>query len=119
MPKEKSSRPLLQVLEKNEDVVAFVVKNLDDGKAFDLQTIDLKGRASFADVMIVASGTSARHVMALAKNLEDKLRSVGFKPHVEGTVGNWVVLDLGFLIVHIFNPESRAYYALEEFWKKN
>lgn len=79
----------------------------------------MRKKASFTDFLIVASGISSRHVIALARNLEDKLRSLGYRPHIEGEngSGNWVVLDMGYIIVHIFNPESRAYYALEEFWK--
>ncbi|MDR2902471.1 MAG: ribosome silencing factor [Lactobacillales bacterium] len=100
-------------------LVDFVVKKLDAGKANDIQIIDLKGRSSLADYLVIASGTSTRHVIALGRNLEQELKKKSYRPHLEGdkSSGNWVVLDLSDIIVHIFNPESRAYYSLEEIWK--
>lgn len=83
-------------------------------------TIDLAGRASFADYLVIASGTSSRHVMALVENLATDLRAMGYKARIEGKGGdgNWVVLDLNDIIVHVFNPESRNYYSLEDMWNK-
>lgn len=92
---------------------------MDDGKALDLVAIDLRGRASFADYLVIATGTSARHVTALAENLSANLRQMGIRSAIEGKNGdgNWVVLDLTDVIVHLFNADSRKYYDLEGMWK--
>lgn len=81
--------------------------------------IDLAGRVSFADYLVIASGTSSRHVMALVTNLAVELKNKGYRPRIEGRQGegNWVVLDMGDIIVHVFNPETRTYYSLENMWK--
>lgn len=95
------------------------MEQLDNGKAVDLLKIDLAGRVSFADYLVIASGTSSRHVMGLVNNLAVSLRQKGYHPVIEGKSGsgNWVVLDLKDVIVHVFNPETRAYYALDKLWK--
>lgn len=91
---------------------------LQDGKAQDILTLDLKGKTSLTDTLIIASGTSTRHVMALANTLTEKLKEAGYHVAVDGkqSAGKWVVLDLGDAIVHIFHPEARAFYEIEELW---
>lgn len=78
----------------------------------------MKGRAGFADYLIIATGTSTRHVMALADNLAKDLKRSEYLVQVEGknSDGNWVVVDTGDVIVHLFTEETRDYYALENMW---
>jgi ribosome-associated protein len=93
--------------------------SLDDGKAEDLVTIDLKGRSSLCDALVIATGRSTRHVAALAENLVTQLKQWGFSgAHVEGLPqGDWVLIDAGDVIVHLFRAEVRQYYDLESMWK--
>jgi ribosome-associated protein len=92
--------------------------SLDDGKAEDIVTIDLKGRSSLCDALVIATGRSARHVAALAENLATQLKQWGFHgARVEGQQqGDWVLIDAGDVIVHLFRAEVRAYYDLESMW---
>ncbi|HEX6441967.1 MAG TPA: nicotinate-nucleotide adenylyltransferase [Stellaceae bacterium] len=91
-----------------------VIDSLEDGKAADVVTIDLAGKTTFADYMVVASGRSARQVVSLTEHLEKDLPG---RVAVEGkSQGDWVLIDAGDVIVHIFRPEIRAYYNLEKMW---
>lgn len=96
----------------------IIVQTLDDNKAEDITIIDMAGKSTFADAMIVASGRSARHVAALAGHVNDALRLAGFPgPVAEGKeVGDWVLLDTGDIIVHLFRPEVRLLYNIEKMW---
>jgi ribosome-associated protein len=86
-------------------------------KAEDITIIDLAGKSSFADTMVIASGRSARHVTAMAENLKEKLKAQGLRVTAEGQQqGDWVLLDAGDIIVHLFRPEVRAFYNLEKMW---
>lgn len=91
---------------------------LDDGKAEGIAVIDLTGKSSMADYMIVASGRSSRQVGALAEQLVEKLKSAGHRtPGVEGRgQGDWVLVDAGDIVVHLFRPEIRSLYNLEKMW---
>jgi ribosome-associated protein len=91
---------------------------LDDDKAADPVVIDLAGRTSIADYMVVASGTSSRHVQAMAEHLVEKLEAKGLKGiRIEGAdQGDWVLIDGGDIIVHLFKPEARTLYGLEKMW---
>jgi ribosome-associated protein len=101
-----------------EKIRILVEKSLDSDKADDVAVIPLDDNGALADYMIVASGTSSRHVAALAEKLRDRLVIRGVKDiRVEGlTQGDWVVLDAGDVIVHIFRPEVRAFYNIEKMW---
>lgn len=79
----------------------------------------MTGRVGFADYLIIATGTSTRHVMALADNLAKELKMNGYSAYIEGknSDGNWVVVDTGDVIVHLFTEEVREYYALEHMWQ--
>lgn len=81
-------------------------------------TIDLAGRSSLADAIVVATGRSVRHVASLAENLARRLKEAGYaKAHIEGLPqGDWVLVDAGDVIVHLFRDEVRAYYDLESMW---
>ena len=99
-------------------LLALVRHSLDDDKAEDVVVIDLKGKSSFADYMVIASGRSNRQVVAIAEHLADRLKQAGhgYVP-VEGKqTGDWVLVDAGDVVVHIFRPEPRAFYALEKMW---
>jgi len=96
-----------------------IVECLEDSKAEEIVTIDIVGRSSLADAMIIASGRSHRHVGAIADHLEKKLREIGVKqlridglPHCD-----WVLVDAGDAMVHLFRPEVRGFYNLEKMWE--
>lgn len=97
-----------------------VVHALEDLKAVDVRVLDVRGRCSFTDLMIFASGTSDRHVKSLASNVDEKVREGGVRPlGVEGAdqaQANWVLLDLGDIVVHVMLPETREFYQLEKLW---
>ena len=95
---------------QTENLPAFIAKILDDGKASNILSINLSGKTSLTDYLIIASGTSSRHVLALANTLYEKLKEAGYHPKMDGKqgAGEWVVLDLGDAIVHIFQPETRS-----------
>jgi ribosome-associated protein len=98
-------------------LVEVVLATLDDGKAEDVSTIDLRGRSAFADHMVIATGRSQRQLAALADHLEQKLKELGLFSAVEGLPqGDWVLIDAGDIIVHLFRPEVRSFYNLERMW---
>ena len=92
--------------------------SLDEDKAQKVVVIDLIGKTAIADYMIVASGTSRRHVSTMAEHLREKLKSLGIKSvSIEGmSQGDWVLIDGGDVIVHLFRPEIREFYDLEKLW---
>ena len=96
----------------------LILARLDDDKAQDIVLIDLKDKSSVADCMIVASGRSHRHVGALADHILRMLKEIGAgKARVEGMPDcNWVLIDAGDVIVHLFRPEVRVFYNLEKIW---
>ncbi len=98
-------------------MVNTILTSLDDDKAQDVLSIDLVGKTSIADRMIVASGTSGRMVAAMAQHLVTKLKDMGLKPKSEGEKhGDWVLIDTGEVIIHLFRPEVRAFYNIERIW---
>lgn len=100
-----------------EDVVATIEASLADHKAESLVRIDLAGKSDYADAMVIASGQSARHVGALADHLVEALKAEGLTPGVEGMPQcDWVLIDAGDVVVHLFRPEVRAFYNLEKMW---
>lgn len=100
------------------NLLARIFASLDADKAEDIVTIDLKGRSSLADALVIASGRSSRHVAAIAEHLARKLKEAGYGSRpVDGLAhGDWVLVDAGDVIVHIFRPEVRLYYDLEGMW---
>ncbi|MAI10693.1 MAG: ribosome silencing factor [Rhodospirillaceae bacterium] len=102
----------------SESLKETVTVSLDDDKAQKVVVIDLKGKTAIADYMIVASGTSQRQVSTMAEHLREKLKSLGIKSvSVEGmSQGDWVLIDGGDVIVHLFRPEIREFYDLERLW---
>ena len=91
---------------------------MDNGKAEDIVSIDLSNKTSIADYMVIASGRSSRQVGALAENLKERLHKEGFEVRIEGRqAGDWVLVDAGDIIVHLFRPEVREFYDLEKLWE--
>ena len=101
-----------------EETLKIVLDRLDDMKAEDTVTIDLRGKSSIADTMIVTTGRANRHVGAIAENVVKALGEAGMKGvHVEGLPNcDWVLIDTGDVIVHVFRPEVRSFYSLEKMW---
>ena len=99
-------------------VLDLVLQSLDDDKAEDIVTIDLRGRTAIADTMVVASGRSSRQVSAMSQKLLDRLKErFRLTARVEGKdVGDWVLIDTGDVVVHVFRPEVREFYQLEKMW---
>ncbi|MBM3489847.1 MAG: ribosome silencing factor [Alphaproteobacteria bacterium] len=99
-------------------MVDLVVHSLDDDKAEDIVVIELTGKSSIADCMVVATGRSQRHLAAMADHLQQKLKAAGHGPcRVEGErQSDWVLLDAGDVIVHLFRAETRRFYNLEKMW---
>ncbi|NVJ90368.1 MAG: ribosome silencing factor [Methylocystaceae bacterium] len=102
----------------SKEILDLAVTSLDDDKARDIVTIDLAGKSSLADHLIIASGTSQRQVVAMADHLMEKLKAKGLMGlHAEGKdQGDWIVLDAFDVIVHLFRPEVREFYKLEKMW---
>ncbi len=102
----------------SEALLERVLSSLEDDKAEDIARIDLRGKSSVADWMVVASGRSSRQVAAISEKLVERLKQdhgIGCK--VEGKdVGDWVLIDAGDVIVHVFRPEVRDFYQLEKMW---
>ena len=99
-------------------LLARILASLDDDKAEDVVTIDLRGRSSVADHMVICSGRSSRQVAAIAQHLAERIKkATGRSARVEGLpVADWVLIDAGDVIVHIFRPEVREFYNLERMW---
>jgi ribosome-associated protein len=98
-------------------MIKTILSSLDDDKALDVVSIDLVGKTSIADRMIIASGSSSRMVIAMAQHLIAKLKEMGFKPKSEGEkYGDWVLIDSGDVIIHLFRPEVRTFYNIERIW---
>lgn len=92
--------------------------SLDDDKAEEVVSIDLRGRSAMADHMVIASGRSSRQVGAIAEKLADRVKqATGRSPRIEGKeTGDWVLIDTDDVIVHVFRPEVRDFYQLEKMW---
>jgi ribosome-associated protein len=105
----------LSTLERLQTVI---VGSLQDDKAENVVTLDLAGKASFCDRMVIATGLADRQIAAMAEHLSEKLHQAGLKRvQVEGAGGaDWVLIDAGDIVVHLFKPEARAMYALEKMW---
>ena len=98
-------------------VQAVIVTSLEDDKAENVTVIDLAGRAAFTDRMVIATGLADRQISAMAVHLQEKLREAGVgRVPVEGAGTDWVLIDAGDVVVHLFKPEARELYALEKMW---
>lgn len=101
----------------DEKLLKLVEKTLDDNKAENIVVIDLKGKTSIANYMVIASGTSNRHVASLAEKVKEELKKNNYTTSSEGEEkANWILIDAFDVIVHIFCPEVRDFYNLEKMW---
>lgn len=112
--------PVSRVRPSPDETLALILTRLEDDQAADTKTIDLKGKSTLADYMIVATGRSHRHVGAIAEHLIESLHKSGVSgaraeglPHCD-----WVLIDAGDVIVHVFRPEVREFYNLEKMWTR-
>ena len=107
-------------MEKNTTLKSIILDTLDFNKALDIISIDLKNKSSMADYIIIASGTSSRHIQALSEQVLEKLKTNGVKnSKIEGKESlDWKLVDGIDLIIHIFNPEKRKFYELEKIWSE-
>ena len=105
---------------KISDLKEEIINTLDSNKALDIVSIDLEGKSSMADYMIIASGNSSRHIQSLSEQVFEKFKNNGVKNcKIEGKESNdWKLVDGIDLIVHIFNPEKRKFYELEKIWSE-
>ena len=117
---EKSARKLAksQSSATSDAILATVLKSLDDDKAEDVVQIDLRGKSEIGDHMVICTGRSTRQVASISEKLKDRLKTeLGIFPKLEGKgTGDWVLVDTGDVIVHVFRPEVREFYQLDEMW---
>ena len=109
----KAAKPAPQ-----SDLLKRIIASLEDDKAEAIVTIDLDGRSSLCDAAVIASGRSSRHVASIADHLARRLKEQGYgtRPVTGAAQGDWVLVDAGEIIVHVFRPEVRDYYDLEGMW---
>ena len=101
----------------NHELLNLIQRSLDEDKAIDPVVVDLAGKTSFADHMVIVSGSSQRHLTTMAEKLLARLKARGLEGHAEGMGGSdWVLIDTGDVIVHLFRPEIRVFYNLEKLW---
>ena len=107
-------------MDKIYDLKSIILNTLDSNKALDIVSIDLANKSSIADYMIIASGTSSRHIQALSEQVLEQFKNNGvINCKIEGLESNdWKLIDGIDLIVHIFNPEKRKFYELEKIWSE-
>lgn len=116
-PKTQSGRPAETL--GSAELHSLILESLEDDVALDIVSIPLAGKSSEADMMVVASGRSSRHVTAIAEKLMDRLKQdAGVIARIEGKdSADWLLIDTGDVIVHIFRPEVRDFYQLEKMWQ--
>ena len=107
-------------MDKISELKTIILNTLDSNKALDIISIDLANKSSIADYMIIASGTSSRHIQALSEQVLEKFKNSGIQNcKIEGKDSNdWKLIDGIDVIVHIFNPEKRKFYELEKMWSE-
>ncbi len=116
LPTRQGARP--QAGMDADAAARLILASLEDDKAEEILAIDIRGKSSFADMLVVASGRSSRHVGALADHIVRKLNEAGAKDiKVEGMPhADWVLIDAGDVVVHLFRPEVRSFYNIEKIW---
>jgi ribosome-associated protein len=107
-----------QAAKAKSSLKSVVIDALDDMKALEVKVLDVRGLTDIADFMVIASGTSDRHVRSVAQRVVERTKEAGFRPHgVEGQQdGDWVLIDLSEMIVHVMLPRVREFYGLEKLW---
>ncbi|MGA8156898.1 MAG: ribosome silencing factor [Rhodoplanes sp.] len=120
MPRASARRtpqPVSTGRPNGEETLRFILARLDEMKAEDTITLDLRRKSSIADYMVVTSGRSNRHVGSVADRVVEDLHKAGLSARVEGMPHcDWVLIDAGDVIIHVFRPEVRAFYNLEKMW---
>jgi ribosome-associated protein len=108
------------ILKAPNPILNQIAQTIFDKKGFNILALDVRGVSTLTDYFIIAEGTVDRHVKALGRAISDDLHPLGYHPlHVEGEqIGDWVVIDYGEVIIHLFMPEVREKYALEDLWKE-
>lgn len=116
---EANELPMKNQIMPSEDLVKLAIAALEDIKAQDIITIDVREKTSITDFMVIASGTSSRHVKSLVDNVLEKVKEQGVRPiGSEGLdTGEWALLDLGDIVVHVMLPTTRQFYDLERLWQ--
>jgi ribosome-associated protein len=115
---KRAAKPKVVARKQEPALLSLILKQLNDDKAEDTVPIDVRGRTSIADYMVVTSGRSHRHVAAIAEHLVEVLSGAGQRPRLEGLpAADWVLIDAGDIIVHVFRPEVREFYSLERMWQ--
>ena len=104
---------------QSKQLITLVLSALDDGKGKDIKVIDVRDKTNITDYMVIASGTSDRHVVSLADHVVEKAKENHLTPlGVEGeNTGEWVLVDLGDAIIHVMKPQTREFYQLEKLWQ--
>jgi len=117
-PKTAAPRKAGNASKARASLKTVVIDALGDMKALDVKFLDVRGLTDIADFMVIASGTSDRHVRSVAQRVVEKAKEAGFRPHgVEGQQdGDWVLIDLNEMIVHVMLPRVREFYGLEKLW---
>lgn len=109
---------MADLVNEDEKILEIVKKTLENNKADDVVVMDLRGKTSLASFMVVASGTSQRHVASLAEKVQLDLKNAGYPTTAEGEEkADWVLIDAFDVIIHIFKPEVREFYSLEKMWQ--
>ena len=106
-------------INNSKKMLKLILKSLENDKAFDVKSINLKDRSSIADYMIIASGTSSKQVSSMSNNLIKRLKEDGIKTRKpEGLINSdWVLIDANDVVIHLFRPEVREFYRLEKMWE--
>lgn len=117
-PNTRKPAPRPRKAPAQSELLKRIIASLEDDKAEAIVAIDLEGRSSLCDAAVIASGRSSRHVMAIAEHLARRLKEEGYgtRPVTGAAQGDWVLVDAGDVIVHVFRPEVREYYDLEGMW---
>ena len=118
MPVDNKASAAPEADQEAQSLHALVLRSLDDDKALEVVSIPLGGKSNIADYMVIASGRSTRQVASMAQKLTERIkRELGRSVRVEGLpVADWVLIDAGDVIVHLFRPEVRSFYNLERMW---
>jgi ribosome-associated protein len=116
---DRAAAMTAQPQHSSEDLLERILSSLSDDKAEDIVQIDLRGKSSIGDYMVIASGRSTRQVSSMADKLVERLKhDTGLSVRVEGKdAGDWVLIDTADVIVHLFRPEVREFYQLEKMWQ--
>ena len=106
-------------MNREQEMVSIACKAIDDKKALDIKVIDIREVSVIADYFVITSGSNLNQVQAIVDNVEEQLGRVGFEPkQIEGTRNsNWILMDYGDLIIHVFDEENRLFYDLERIWR--